>query len=408
METLKDISDMNVLYDALRASMRGSSWKREPQKFEHDWMHELSSLQKELRARTYKTSKGTEFTLNERGKIRHIHGGRMRDRVVRHALCDEIIGPCIKPLLIHNNGSSQKGKGLSFSRKLFERDLHNYYLEHGNNNGVIVFVDFSKFYDNIEHGKVKKLLYPVIPESVHWLTDEILQNTEVDVSYMTDEEYANCMNTKFNSVEYYSNVPISARIGKRKMAKSANIGDQFSQDLGVFFPYRIDNYVKIVRGIKRYGRYNDDMYFICETRKEAISILDGIEEEAKKLGLFVNKKKTRIVKLSGKYKYLQIKYSLSDTGKVIKRINPKNVTRERRKIKAYKRLLDKGVMSYEGIEQAVRSWMGDFTRVMSKAQTKHMKELYYSLFGKEIVWKRESYLKMVLKSQQRKTETVSS
>lgn len=402
-----DIADMNILYDALRASMRGSAWKREPQKFEHDWLHELSCLQKELRERTYKTSKGTEFTLNERGKIRHIHGGRMRDRVVRHALCDRIIGPCIKPYLIHNNGSSQKGKGLSFSRTQFEKDLHNYYLEHGNNLGYIGFVDLSKFYDNIRHDIAKQLLYPIIPESVHWLLDEIFKNMEVDVSYMTDEEYANCMTDKFNSVDYYANVPYSERTGKRMMAKSANIGDQFSQDLGVFLPFRIDNYVKIVRGIKRYGRYNDDMYVICETREQAASILNGIAEQAEKYGLFVNKKKTRIVKLSGQYKYLQIKYSLSETGKVIKRINPKNVTRERRKLKAYKRLMDKGVMPYEDVEQAAKSWMGEYTKIMSKAQTAHMKSLFHKLFGKEIVWKRKSHLKTAWKSRQKKTETAT-
>ena len=38
----------------------------------------------------------------------------MRDRVVRHLLCDDILNPILKPYLIHNNGASQKGKGVSF------------------------------------------------------------------------------------------------------------------------------------------------------------------------------------------------------------------------------------------------------------------------------------------------------
>ena len=407
-KNIADIADMNVLYDALRASMRGSAWKREPQKIEHDWLHELSCLQKELRERTYKTSRGTEFTLNERGKIRHIHGDRMRDRVVRHALCDYIIGPCTQPYLIHNNGASQKGKGVSFARKQFEKDLHNYFLKHGSNDGYIGFVDLSKFYDNIQHDKIKEMLRPVIPQENCWLLDEILRNMEVDVSYMSDEEYANCLNEKFDSVAYYKNVPKEARTGKRFMKKSVRIGDQLSQNIGVFFPHRLDNYAKIVRGIKYYGRYMDDIYFICPTREEALSVIDGMKVQAEKIGLFINERKTHIVRLSDTYKYLQIKYRLTEKGKVVKRVNPKSVTRERRKLKAYKRLLEKGILTIDDIEQAYKSWMGAYARLMSKVQIRHMKELFKSLFGKETKWKQESYLKMVVKSQQKKTEIVSS
>ena len=401
------IADINILYRAFLASMKGSAWKREPQAFEHDWLNELSCLKHELETQTYKTSAGSEFTLNERGKIRHIHGDRMRDRVVRHAFCDNVITPCTQPYLIHNNGASQKGKGVSFARKQFEKDLHNYYLEHGSNDGYVGFVDLSRFYDNIQHDKTREMLQPVIPEENWWLLDEILRNMEVDVSYMSDEEYANCMETKFDSVDYYAKVLFKERTGKRMMAKSVNIGDQLSQDIGVFFPHKIDNYVKIVRGIKCYGRYMDDMYFICKTCEEALSVSDGIDEQAAKYGLFINKHKTRIVKLSGNFKYLQVKYTLTETGRVMKRINPKSVSRERRKLKAYKRLLDKGIIPMEDIEQAYRSWMGDYTRIMSKRQIRHMKELFKGLFGKEIRWKRQSNSKTVQKLSQRKTEGAS-
>lgn len=377
---------MNVLYDAFRASLKGSAWKREPELFEHNWMEEIAKLIKELNEKTYVTLPGSEFTLNERGKIRHIHGGRMRDRVVRHALCDYILAPYLKPYLIYNNGASQKGKGLSFTRKLFEKDLHNYYLKHGNNDGYIGLVDLSKFYDNIRHDYVKEMIYPRIPVENHWLIDEVLRSMEVDVSYMSDEEYATCITDKFDSLAYYEKN--HEQSGKKYMKKSCNIGDQASQDIGVFFPYRIDNYVKIVRGIKYYGRYMDDMYFIVESKEKAESIIEGIKDQAEKIGLFVNERKTRIVKMSDTFKFLQIKYFVTDTGKVVKRINPEAVTRERRKLKAYKRILDRGEVPYEDIEQAYKSWMGAFTDIMSKKQIKNMKTLYKELFGKEPRWKK--------------------
>lgn len=383
------LADMNRLYNGFLASMKGSAWKEEPQRFEIDMLTELVKLKHELENREYKTSTGTEFTLNERGKIRHIHGARMRDRVVRHDLCDGELSEALHPFLIYNNGASQKGKGIIFSRTMFERDLHNFWLEHRTNDGYIGFVDFSKFYDNIRHDKIRELVYQKVSEEARWLLDEILSTFEVDVSYMTDEEYARCMDEKFNSVWYYENVPEIARTGQMMMPKSVDIGDQVSQDIGIFFPTRIDNYVKIIRGCKRYGRYMDDAYIVCKDRAELESIIAGICEEAKDLGLFINEHKTHICRLSDTYKYLQIKYTLTETGKVVKRINPAAVTRERRRLKAYRRLMEKGQMPYADIEQAVRSWMGDFARLMSKAQIKHMKKLYASLFGKELIWKQQ-------------------
>ena len=137
-----------------------------------------------------------------------------------------------------------------------------------------------------------------------------------------------------------------------------------------------------------YGRYMDDIYIIGDTEQYVASVIDGITEQAGGLGVFIYERKSRIEKLSSTFMYLQIKYRLSDSGKVIKRINPKSVTRERRKLKAYKRLYDMGKMDYRDIEQAYKSWMGAYTPIMSKEQVKNMKNIYKELFGKEPRWKK--------------------
>lgn len=395
------LTDMNLLYNAFKASMKGSSWKTEPQKFEANFLCELVKLKKELDSLEYVTSPETEFTINERGKLRHIHGARMRDRVVRHTLCDNELTPKLNPYLIYNNGASQKGKGLTFSREIFERDLHNFWLKYRTNEGYIGLVDLSKFYDNIQHDRVREYVYPKVTEEARWMLNEILKTFEVDVSYLFDTPIEQLMEAKFDSVAYYEATKNMKLTGEKMLKKAVEIGDQVSQNIGVFFPTPIDNYVKIVRGCKWYGRYMDDMYVICKDRDELVSILNGIEAKAKELGMYVNMKKTHIAKLSDTFKYLQVKYTLTNTGKVIRRINPQNLTRERRRIKAYKRQLDAGKMSYKDIEQAVRSWMGSFYKLMSKQQIKHMKELYYELFKEELTWKRKSSSKTARKSTQK-------
>ena len=53
--------------------------------------------------------------------------------------------------MIYDNGASLKNKGIDFSRERFEKHLHMYYREHGSNDGYVLLMDYSKFYDNIPH-----------------------------------------------------------------------------------------------------------------------------------------------------------------------------------------------------------------------------------------------------------------
>lgn len=384
---MNTVTDLNVLYDAYRASMKSSAWKREPQRFERDFLSEIVKIHDELESRTYVTSERHTFVTHERGKARLIHGARMRDRVVRHALCDNILNPTFERYTIYNNSASQKGKGVDFARKLFERDLHNYWLEHRNNDGYICFVDFSKFYDNVRHKEVKEAACRVVDEMSGWLFSSIIDTFKVDVSYMSDEEYAHCLEKKYNSIEYYETVPENLKTGKKLMAKSVDIGDQISQSIGVFFPTPIDNYITIVRGHRRAGRYMDDIYIIHHDLGYLKETLKGVSEQAEKLGLYINEKKTHICKLSDKFTYLQMRYQLTETGKVVKRVKPATITRERRKLKKYKKLLDNGEVTYKNIEQSYKSWMGKYTKVMSKRQTKNIKRLYNELFKEDPRWK---------------------
>ena len=132
----------------------------------------------------------------------------------------------------------------------------------------------------------------------------------------------------------------------------------------------------------------DDIYIIGRTREEVRAAMADITREATEMGLYINDKKTHIARLSKPFKYLQIRYYLTDSGQVVKRINPKSVTRERRKLKAYKRLMDRGEMPYERIEQSYKSWMGANVRMMSKKQIKGMKTLYKQLFERSPRWKK--------------------
>ncbi len=378
------LSDANNLYRAYKASVKGSKWKETTQKFMMNFPRYIFSIQEDLLNRTLENGPVEEFSLSERGRVRPISSIRIRDRIVRHALCDEILLPEVKKHIIYDNGASIKGRGISHQRERFEVHLRRYYKQYGNE-GWILFGDFSKFYDNIIHEIAKRELLKLFDddEFIDWLLTLIFDGFKIDVSYMTDEEYANCMTETFNKLDYRE-IPKEQLTGEKWMEKSVNIGDQLSQVIGIYYPYRIDNYVKYVRSQKFYGRYMDDWYIMNLSKEELVDLLEHIRVIAKELGIHINEKKTRIVKISSTYKFLQVKYTLTKDGKIVKRINPDRVTTMRRKLKKLAIKVANGEIPYENIENMFRGWMGSFYKLLSRQQRKNLITLYEDLFDKTL------------------------
>lgn len=356
------LSDANNLYRAYKASVKGSKWKETTQKFMMNFLRYIFSIQEDLLNRTLENGPVEEFSLSERGRVRPISSIRIRDRIVRHALCDEILLPEVKKHIIYDNGASIKGRGISHQRERFEVHLRRYYNE-------IAKRELLKLFDD--------------DEFIDWLLTLIFDGFKIDVSYMTDEEYANCMTETFNKLDYRE-IPKEQLTGEKWMEKSVNIGDQLSQVIGIYYPYRIDNYVKYVRSQKFYGRYMDDWYIMNLSKEELVDLLEHIRVIAKELGIHINEKKTRIVKISSTYKFLQVKYTLTKDGKIVKRINPDRVTTMRRKLKKLAIKVANGEIPYENIENMFRGWMGSFYKLLSRQQRKNLITLYEDLFDKTL------------------------
>ena len=60
--------------------------------------------------------------------------------------------------------------------------------------------------------------------------------------------------------------------GEKFMGKHLNIGDQVAQTAGISYRIRIDNYVKIVRGVKFYAGYMDDSYAMNDMAAPSVSL----------------------------------------------------------------------------------------------------------------------------------------
>ena len=386
------IADANNLYEAYEKARKGSHWKTQAQRYRWNVLSETRKLQVELDqlqkglSGGYKLSPYSRFIVNERGKTRAITALAMRDRVVKHVLNDVYLLPHIRPKLIYDNGASLKGKGVSFTRKRLIAHLESFYRETGSNDGYIMTMDFSGYYDNIDHEKAMEMICAYETDDfARLLARQAYDSYKIDVSYMTDYEYVQALHSKFSTVAYRAERHDASELtGRRFLHRSLSVGDQTSQITAIAFPTVIDKMVTIKCGCKYYARYMDDLYVIARTMDEVKALYDSIKAEAEKLKIFINPKKTHISRLSESFTFLQNKYYLADNGHVVVRINPRTVTRLRRKLKKLARLVQNGDTTLEKVESMFRSWIADHSKIMSNAQVSNLVALYRQLFGNSL------------------------
>lgn len=331
------------LHKASKKCYRNVSWKASTQIYKANATLNIYKTYKELHAGTFKSGGFYEFPLNERGKMREIKSVHIKERVVQRCLCDFSLTPMIQRSLINDNGASTKGKGQSFTiRRLVNRVRH-YYIVEGTNKGYVLLYDFSKFFDSIEHALLKNSLNKI------YASEKI-------------------KNLVFHFIDMFGDIGLG-------------LGSQVSQNLALLSANRLDHYINEILRIRAYARYMDDGYLIHKDKNYLNLCLEMIKEICSELHIKLNTKKTQIKRLDKGFTYLKIRFFLVESGKIVKKIDPKNVTRQRRKLKKFKRFVDDGKMTLFDVKQSLQSWESHAKKLDAYRTRKSMRELFENLFG---------------------------
>jgi len=357
--TLIQAFSPDILFQSFQELRKPVNFKGSIQTYALNAFKQILKFTKDFKNGTFEFSKGTEFDIHERGKKRHIVATTVADRVPIHSFCQNVLIPSIRPHLIYDNGASLRGKGTDFSRKRLRVHLWKYYCRYKTNRGYILQGDFSKFFDNIDHQKLIEMLSPILDEgSIKFLCHTL----KIFEKSLPCEDYIRYQHQPFSSLNYYQN-----RItGPFVLKRGVDIGNEISQACGIFFPTRLDNFIKIVKSCKFYGRYMDDFYIIHPDKNFLKDLLNDIVKLSSELGLYLNLKKTHIAPLNKPFTFLKVRYILSPTGKITMSLHKSNFARERIKIKKLNRIL-----SREDLRAQYRSWRGGILREISTKQPTH-------------------------------------
>ena len=337
------VIDPQSLYKAARESRKAVYWKASVQRYWMNILRNVFQTHKDLEAGKDIRRGFIEFDICERGKARHIRSVHFSERVVQKSLCNNALIPHLLPGLIHDNGASIKDKGIHFAIKRLKTHLRRHFRKHGRE-GYVLLVDFRKYFDNIRHEPMKDIFTKAFGE------DERLVDLSMGFIYAFGDN-------------------------------GLGLGSETSQISAVKYSSGNDHYAKEVLRCKYYGRYMDDSYFICESKEEARRILSAMLARYEALGITASPNKTAIVKLTRGFTFLKTHFSITETGRIVARPNRKSITRQRRKLKKFKKFHAAGKMSMHEIRNSYMSWRGYVGQINSRRSIRSMDQLYKKLFG---------------------------
>ena len=340
-DSLKRVADMNSLVAACKKSKSGVSWKSSVQRYLMNRVKNAAKTSTSILTGKDIRKGFINFDIVERGKLRHISSVHFSERVVQRSLCANALLPVLTRGLIYDNGASMKGKGISFAVNRLKTHLHRHYRKYGNE-GYVLTIDFSNYFGSMRHEPIREIL-----------NKSFKDKRLVDFTMLF--------------VDAFGDVGMG-------------LGSETSQIFAIAYPNSVDHCIKERLRIKGYGRYMDDMYLLHKSKARLRECLEVIRTECAKLGIRLNAKKTHITKLSKGFTFLKSQFFLTCTGRVILKAGRESIVRQRRKLKKFRKFMDKGLMTYGHIYNSYMSWRGYIGHKNAYRTIQNMDSLFSTLF----------------------------
>ncbi|MDP2668584.1 MAG: reverse transcriptase domain-containing protein [bacterium] len=172
--SFEDIISIENLLEAWKEFLRGKRNKKDVQEFERNLMGNIISLHNDLSSKIYTHGGYQAFKIND-PKPRNIHKASVIDRLLHHAIYRRFY-LFFDKTFIADSYSCRLNKG---THKAINRFREFAYKTGKNNTKTcrILKCDIRKFFDNIDHRVLIKILENHIPDkNIIWLLKEIINS----------------------------------------------------------------------------------------------------------------------------------------------------------------------------------------------------------------------------------------
>lgn len=351
--TFDDVMSFENLVRAGKGCCNGSRWKTSTIHFETNLLSECQNIWSDLQNGTRKFNGFHSFTTAEHGKLRNIDALPIKDRAIQKCICSNLLTESYSRSFIFDNSASLPNKGMDFALRRLKKHLHDHFRKYGTEGGIYQF-DFKNYFGSLPHDQIKERARGRI------------QDDRLYALFCNFVDEFQLMRTADKSTTHPHGV---------------GLGSEISQIIALDYASPVDHYIKDTLGIHGYGRYMDDGYIISNNLEELQNINRDLHKLASTLGLQLSEKKCIITPFRHHgFRFLKMRISLTDTGKVVTRLSRKSIQSMRRKLHIFRVWLNDGRIGLSDIEQSYQSWRAYAKHCNSYRTLKNMDRLYEQLF----------------------------
>lgn len=348
---------LSELMKATRQCAKNVRWKESIEAYEDKAILKNHVLSEEIKKGTYKISSYIQFYVHE-PKERLVHATRIRDRVWQRSMCNNGLYEDMTRGLIYDNAACQKGKGVDFAVNRLKEQMRRYYQKNHTNIGLAAHLDIHHY-------------FPSTPQSV---AKDTLRHRIQDPDFLRHAE---------KIVDSFEDARTAEEIDAGDSEKRGiHLGSQMSQLIQLGNPDQIDHFLKEHMHVRYYARYMDDFIIIDSNREHLMECVNYVETSLREMGLSLNKKSC-IYPLDQGITYLHLHFNLTESGKVILRLDRKAIMKERKKLRCLKTLLESEKISMDDVRAQYNSWTAHVKRANSRGIRKQMNRYYFEIFGEK-------------------------
>lgn len=337
-----EIVDIKVIQDMYDKRIKvNTKNKKKLEKFENNYVSNMIYIKNILNERKYIPGKYNIFLIKE-PKVRLIMSQNIIDKIINHVVSKYFLSNVFDKTLIDTNVATLKNKGTCYGIKMLKR----YINEIKEEKFYILKFDISKYFYNIDHNILKKLIRNKIKDKdVLNILDNIIDSTNYEyINKKINEIKNNSNNKEINDLPLYKN------------GKGLPIGNMSSQVLAIIYLNELDHFIKEKLKIKYYIRYMDDGIILHKDKDYLKYCLNEIKRIISKYKLELNNK-TKIYKSYEGFEFLGFRYYIKNN-KLIMKVNNKTKKRFKRKMKSMMRLVNNKKIEVEKFNQVKCSYLG--------------------------------------------------
>ena len=262
-------------------------------------------------------------------KVRLVMSLSVKDKIINHFITRYVLEKKLTKYLDMRNCATRKNMGCDYAIKLVKK-----YIEinkRKNKNFYVLKLDIKKYFYNIDHDVLKKLLINDLTTYEYELICKIIDSTNFP--------YINNIIEKYKE-KYHVDIPLY------EYNKGLPIGNMTSQFLSIYYLNRLDHYIVHDLKCKYYVRYMDDFIIIDEDKEKLNNVKKIITEKLKKEYLLdIHEKKTFITNIKQGFSFLGYNYKVINN-KTIMKINNRNYEKIKRRIKKQRNELKRNKINY--------------------------------------------------------------